>query len=244
MLDSYLLLLYPFKYQDMNYHWALLIDPSMSFRLQNQNKTSRTYGTSEISQICSNRSPPGSRGLFLGGSAPRSPPDSEPRIPSWGVGSLWVRSSWSPSWSSPCPEALIGWKRLHDFEERTSPLLDSLRAWGSDWLRESFSPLLDPLLVLSQHQPIRAPGQGDRGAEGTESSEIFKVLTFDSNGTSEMNLRCVKKFNECFIAPWQEIQFAVIVARACNIYPLSFLLNLGRSNKIRPNLQHMMMFAG
>ena len=41
-----------------------------------------------------------------------------------------------------------------------------------------------------------------------------------------------------------EKQFAVIVARACNIYPLSFLLNLGRSNKIRPNLQHMMMFAG
>ncbi|XP_013067642.1 sodium/hydrogen exchanger 9-like isoform X9 [Biomphalaria glabrata] len=38
--------------------------------------------------------------------------------------------------------------------------------------------------------------------------------------------------------------FAVIVARFLNIYPLSFLLNLGRSNKIRPNFQHMMMFSG
>ncbi|CAL1547376.1 unnamed protein product [Lymnaea stagnalis] len=37
---------------------------------------------------------------------------------------------------------------------------------------------------------------------------------------------------------------AVIVARFCNIYPLSFILNLGRSNKIRPNFQHMMMFSG
>ncbi|XP_059156900.1 sodium/hydrogen exchanger 6-like isoform X3 [Physella acuta] len=37
---------------------------------------------------------------------------------------------------------------------------------------------------------------------------------------------------------------AVIVARFFNVYPLSFLLNLGRSNKIRPNFQHMMMFSG
>ncbi|KAH9512783.1 Sodium/hydrogen exchanger 9 [Bulinus truncatus] len=38
--------------------------------------------------------------------------------------------------------------------------------------------------------------------------------------------------------------FAVIIARFFNVYPLSFLLNLGRSNKIRPNFQHMMMFSG
>ncbi|XP_067313759.1 sodium/hydrogen exchanger 6a [Pseudorasbora parva] len=37
---------------------------------------------------------------------------------------------------------------------------------------------------------------------------------------------------------------AVFLGRAANIYPLSFLLNLGRKNKISPNLQHMMMFAG
>ncbi|CAL8356240.1 unnamed protein product [Merluccius merluccius] len=37
---------------------------------------------------------------------------------------------------------------------------------------------------------------------------------------------------------------AVFIGRAANIYPLSFLLNLGRRNKIRSNFQHMMMFAG
>ncbi|GCC16886.1 hypothetical protein chiPu_0021451, partial [Chiloscyllium punctatum] len=37
---------------------------------------------------------------------------------------------------------------------------------------------------------------------------------------------------------------AVFLGRAANIYPLSFLLNLGRRNKIGSNLQHMMMFAG
>ncbi|KAM3910767.1 sodium/hydrogen exchanger 6 [Leptodactylus fuscus] len=37
---------------------------------------------------------------------------------------------------------------------------------------------------------------------------------------------------------------AVFLGRAANIYPLSFLLNLGRRNKIGSNFQHMMMFAG
>nr|XP_012292512.1 sodium/hydrogen exchanger 9 [Aotus nancymaae] len=37
---------------------------------------------------------------------------------------------------------------------------------------------------------------------------------------------------------------AIFVARACNIYPLSYLLNLGRKQKIPWNFQHMMMFSG
>ena len=40
------------------------------------------------------------------------------------------------------------------------------------------------------------------------------------------------------------IKIAVIVGRFLNIYPLSFLLNLGRRHKIGYNLQHMMMFSG
>ncbi|TWW74503.1 Sodium/hydrogen exchanger 6 [Takifugu flavidus] len=37
---------------------------------------------------------------------------------------------------------------------------------------------------------------------------------------------------------------AVFLGRAANIYPLSFLLNLGRRNKIGSSFQHVMMFAG
>uniref|UniRef100_A0A3B4YMY0 Sodium/hydrogen exchanger 9-like n=1 Tax=Seriola lalandi dorsalis TaxID=1841481 RepID=A0A3B4YMY0_SERLL len=37
---------------------------------------------------------------------------------------------------------------------------------------------------------------------------------------------------------------SIFISRACNIYPLSFLLNLGRTNKIPATFQHFMMFAG
>uniref|UniRef100_A0A672QNH1 Solute carrier family 9 member 7 n=1 Tax=Sinocyclocheilus grahami TaxID=75366 RepID=A0A672QNH1_SINGR len=37
---------------------------------------------------------------------------------------------------------------------------------------------------------------------------------------------------------------SIFIGRALNIYPLSFLINLGRRHKIRGNFQHMMMFAG
>ncbi|KAK2859538.1 hypothetical protein Q5P01_004158 [Channa striata] len=37
---------------------------------------------------------------------------------------------------------------------------------------------------------------------------------------------------------------SIFISRACNIYPLSFLLNLGRTNKIPRSFQHFMMFAG
>uniref|UniRef100_A0A672FPH8 Sodium/hydrogen exchanger n=1 Tax=Salarias fasciatus TaxID=181472 RepID=A0A672FPH8_SALFA len=41
-----------------------------------------------------------------------------------------------------------------------------------------------------------------------------------------------------------QLPVAVFLGRAANIYPLSFLLNLGRKNKIGSNFQHVMMFAG
>ncbi|XP_072264009.1 sodium/hydrogen exchanger 9 [Pyxicephalus adspersus] len=37
---------------------------------------------------------------------------------------------------------------------------------------------------------------------------------------------------------------SIFVARACNIYPLTFFLNLGRRKRIPWNFQHMMMFSG
>ncbi|XP_013868847.1 sodium/hydrogen exchanger 9 isoform X1 [Austrofundulus limnaeus] len=37
---------------------------------------------------------------------------------------------------------------------------------------------------------------------------------------------------------------SIFLSRACNIYPLSFLLNLCRTNKISPAFQHFMVFTG
>ena len=37
---------------------------------------------------------------------------------------------------------------------------------------------------------------------------------------------------------------AIIIGRAINIYPLSFLLNLGRKTKITPAIQHMLFLSG
>lgn len=37
---------------------------------------------------------------------------------------------------------------------------------------------------------------------------------------------------------------AIILGRALNVYPLSFLLNLGRKKKIGYNLQHMLFLTG
>ena len=49
---------------------------------------------------------------------------------------------------------------------------------------------------------------------------------------------------ECRFCLNAKFQLSVLLARAFNIYPLSFLLNLGRSRKIGFNFQHMMMFSG
>lgn len=40
------------------------------------------------------------------------------------------------------------------------------------------------------------------------------------------------------------LQICAMIGRAANIYPLSFLLNLGRKPKIPMHFQHMLFFAG
>lgn len=46
--------------------------------------------------------------------------------------------------------------------------------------------------------------------------------------------------NSCFAS----FQICAMIGRAANIYPLSFLLNLGRKPKIPMHFQHMLFFAG
>ncbi|MGH0186610.1 UNVERIFIED_CONTAM: hypothetical protein FKN15_022111 [Acipenser sinensis] len=58
------------------------------------------------------------------------------------------------------------------------------------------------------------------------------------------NEMCISSVLPCWLFSWGEPPTAIFLGRAANIYPLSFLLNLGRRNKIGSNFQHMMMFAG
>ncbi|KAG8448293.1 hypothetical protein GDO86_015404 [Hymenochirus boettgeri] len=79
------------------------------------------------------------------------------------------------------------------------------------------------------------------------TKQLFELLNFLAENFifSYMGLALFTfqnhEFNPMFIVG---AFLAVFIGRAANIYPLSFLLNLGRRNKIRANFQHMMMFAG
>ncbi|MEE6496701.1 hypothetical protein FKM82_002461 [Ascaphus truei] len=79
------------------------------------------------------------------------------------------------------------------------------------------------------------------------TKQLFELLNFLAENFifSYMGLALFTFKNHIF-NPWFVVGafLAVFIGRAANIYPLSFLLNLGRRNKIGSNFQHMMMFAG
>ncbi|XP_005722786.1 sodium/hydrogen exchanger 9-like [Pundamilia nyererei] len=74
--------------------------------------------------------------------------------------------------------------------------------------------------------------------------EVFNFLgeisIFGYMGYILLKFTC-HKFEPHFISG---ALLSVFISRAFNIYPLSFLLNLGRTNKIPCKFQHFMMFAG
>ncbi|NXJ78227.1 SL9A6 protein, partial [Trogon melanurus] len=79
------------------------------------------------------------------------------------------------------------------------------------------------------------------------TKQLFELLNFLAENFifSYMGLALFTFQNHVFNPTFVVGAFlAIFVGRAANIYPLSFLLNLGRRNKIGTNLQHMMMFAG
>ncbi|CAH2315173.1 sodium hydrogen exchanger 6 [Pelobates cultripes] len=79
------------------------------------------------------------------------------------------------------------------------------------------------------------------------TKQLFELLNFLAENFifSYMGLALFTFQNHIFNPTFIVGAFiAVFLGRAANIYPLSFLLNLGRRNKIRANFQHMMMFAG
>ncbi|KAK3557281.1 hypothetical protein QTP70_026270 [Hemibagrus guttatus] len=79
------------------------------------------------------------------------------------------------------------------------------------------------------------------------TKQLFEVLHFLAENFifSYMGLALFTFQNHVFSPIFIVGAFiAIFISRASNIYPLSFLLNLGRRNKIGGNFQHMMMFAG
>ncbi|XP_068581525.1 sodium/hydrogen exchanger 7 isoform X1 [Cebidichthys violaceus] len=79
------------------------------------------------------------------------------------------------------------------------------------------------------------------------TKQLFEVLHFLAENFifSYMGLALFTFQNHVFSPIFIVGAFtAIFIGRALNIYPLSFLLNLGRRHKIKGNFQHMMMFAG
>ncbi|KAM3601752.1 uncharacterized protein V6R79_018317 [Siganus canaliculatus] len=136
--------------------------------------------------------------------------------------------------------------KLRDF-----PLLETalffLMSWSTFLLAEAcgFTGVVAVLFcgITQAHYTFNnlSPDSQDR------TKQLFELLNFLAENFifSYMGLTLFSfqshVFNPLFIIG---AFVAVFVGRAANIYPLSFLLNLGRRNKIGSNFQHVMMFAG
>ncbi|XP_040908279.1 sodium/hydrogen exchanger 6-like [Toxotes jaculatrix] len=136
--------------------------------------------------------------------------------------------------------------KLRDF-----PLLETalffLMSWSTFLLAEAcgFTGVVAVLFcgITQAHYTYNnlSPESQDR------SKQLFELLNFLAENFifSYMGLTLFSfqshVFNPLFIIG---AFVAVFLGRAANIYPLSFLLNLGRKNKIGSNFQHVMMFAG
>lgn len=136
--------------------------------------------------------------------------------------------------------------KLRDF-----PLLETalffLMSWSTFLLAEAcgFTGVVAVLFcgITQAHYTYNnlSPDSQDR------TKQLFELLNFLAENFifSYMGLTLFSfqshVFNPLFIVG---AFVAVFLGRAANIYPLSFLLNLGRKNKIGYNFQHVMMFAG
>ncbi|XP_067455747.1 sodium/hydrogen exchanger 6a [Thunnus thynnus] len=136
--------------------------------------------------------------------------------------------------------------KLRDFQLLETALF-FLMSWSTFLLAEAcgFTGVVAVLFcgITQAHYTFNnlSPESQDR------TKQLFELLNFLAENFifSYMGLTLFTfqshVFNPMFIVG---AFLAVFLGRAANIYPLSFLLNLGRRNKIRSNFQHMMMFAG
>uniref|UniRef100_A0AAQ4S9P4 Sodium/hydrogen exchanger n=1 Tax=Gasterosteus aculeatus aculeatus TaxID=481459 RepID=A0AAQ4S9P4_GASAC len=138
--------------------------------------------------------------------------------------------------------AVVTFTKLHCF-----PLLETalffLMSWSTFLLAEAcgFTGVVAVLFcgITQAHYT-----HNNLSAESnTRTKQLFEVLHFLAENFifSYMGLALFTFQNHIFSPIFIS---AIFIGRALNIYPLSFLLNLGRRHKIKGNFQHMMMFAG
>uniref|UniRef100_A0A672JD14 Sodium/hydrogen exchanger n=1 Tax=Salarias fasciatus TaxID=181472 RepID=A0A672JD14_SALFA len=141
---------------------------------------------------------------------------------------------------------VVTFTKLRDFQLLETALF-FLMSWSTFLLAEAcgFTGVVAVLFcgITQAHYTFNnlSPESQDR------TKQLFELLNFLAENFifSYMGLTLFTfqshVFNPMFIVG---AFIAVFLGRAANIYPLSFLLNLGRRNKIGSNFQHMMMFAG
>ncbi|XP_030621424.1 sodium/hydrogen exchanger 6a [Chanos chanos] len=136
--------------------------------------------------------------------------------------------------------------KLRDFQLLETALF-FLMSWSTFLLAEAcgFTGVVAVLFcgITQAHYTYNnlSPESQDR------TKQLFELLNFLAENFifSYMGLTLFTFQNHVFNPTFIIGSFlAVFLGRAANIYPLSFLLNLGRRNKISSNFQHMMMFAG
>lgn len=136
--------------------------------------------------------------------------------------------------------------KLRDFQLLETALF-FLMSWSTFLLAEAcgFTGVVAVLFcgITQAHYTYNnlSPESQDR------TKQLFELLDFLAENFifSYMGLTLFTFHNHVFNPMFIIGAFlAVFLGRAANIYPLSFLLNLGRRHKIRSHFQHMMMFAG
>uniref|UniRef100_A0A667WNP9 Sodium/hydrogen exchanger n=1 Tax=Myripristis murdjan TaxID=586833 RepID=A0A667WNP9_9TELE len=141
---------------------------------------------------------------------------------------------------------VVTFTKLRDFQLLETALF-FLMSWSTFLLAEAcgFTGVVAVLFcgITQAHYTFNnlSPESQDR------TKQLFELLNFLAENFifSYMGLTLFTFQNHVFNPMFIVGAFlAVFLGRAANIYPLSFLLNLGRRHKIRSNFQHMMMFAG
>uniref|UniRef100_A0A3P9NL30 Sodium/hydrogen exchanger n=1 Tax=Poecilia reticulata TaxID=8081 RepID=A0A3P9NL30_POERE len=143
----------------------------------------------------------------------------------------------SGSFSLGVATGVMTFTKLRDF-----PLLETglffLMSWSTFLLAEAcgMTGVVAVLFcgITQAHYTYNNLSRDSQDRTKQVKSCIHKTVSVSSEAVLFLNQFC----NHYFLSCW------LIHCGAANIYPLSFLLNLGRRNKIGMNFQHVMMFAG